>query len=183
MNASVPVHVARLLSPGETIRYLTRPRPMSLGVLSTMTMAVLAVAAFSIVIEQPGFIGLLAVPGAPLIGGIGGYLLHAPVIFVSNGRLVMAARFREPQIFDLQLLEAVRIKQNALERRLGFGEVWLLFLPLENRGEGLFFQFKLSRVPDAAALADAITSAARSLREQAAEDSRQASIKRPISKE
>jgi hypothetical protein len=123
---------------------------------------VLALVVFSAIVE-PGFIRLLALPAFPLVGMCAGSVLHSPVIFVTDRRIVYARRFEKPQAFELAKLKATRVKQTRLERLLSFGELHLLFDPPEDRGEGVFLAYTLSRLPDPNALSIKIQSAAANL--------------------
>ena len=128
MAKEMQAYAARLLAPREGVRYLTRPRFLSLGMLVVMAAVVLGLVVFSIVVE-PGFIQLLNLPAIPLLGGLIASLTHSPVIFVTDRRIVFARRFLKPLSLDLKRLSAIRVQQNSLERLLGYGELLLLFHP------------------------------------------------------
>lgn len=159
----VPAYAARLLTPRERVRYLTRPRLLPLYMLVFMAVVAPALVVFSVVVE-PGFIRLLSIPAIPLLGGFAGYLLHSPMILVTDRRVLFASRFRKPLLLDLEKLEAMRVKQNPLERLLGYGALHLLVHSSEDLGEGVFLQFKLEKLPDAASLGSAISAGAGALR-------------------
>jgi hypothetical protein len=160
---AIPAYAARLLKPREGVRYRTRPRVLSLGMFVFMAAVALALSVFSIIVE-PGFIRLLSLPAIPVLGSLAAFLLHSPVIFVTDRRIVYARRLLKPLSFDLEGLEAVRVVQNRLGRLLGYGELHLLFQPPQDLGEGVFLRFTLSRLPDAASLASATSAAASALK-------------------
>jgi hypothetical protein len=162
MARGVPAHAARLLAPEEGVRYVTRPRLMSLDVLLVMTAVVLGLVLFSMLVE-PGFIRLLSLPAFPLLGGFAGRLTLSPVIFVTDRRLVFARRFCKPLSLDLERLKAIRVQQKPLGRLLRYGNLVLLFQPLQDLGEGVFIRFKLEKLPDAVSLGSAISAAAGAL--------------------
>ena len=163
-DQKVPAHAARLLAPHESVRYLTRPRIFPLYMLVFMAAVVLGVAAFSAVIKDPGFMRLLSIPAIPLLGGLVGYIVNSPVILVTDRRVVSAGRFSKPLVLGLERLEAVRVRQNPPGRLLGYGTLFLLVRPLEDLGQGVFLQFRLEKLCDAASLGSAISAAARALR-------------------
>ncbi|NPU84048.1 MAG: PH domain-containing protein [Syntrophaceae bacterium] len=165
----MPAYAARLLEPLEGVRYLTRPRLLSLGMLVVMTAVVLGLVVFSIVVE-PGFIRLLSLPAFPLLGGLIASLMHAPVIFVTDRRIVFARRFLKPLSLGLERLEATQVRQNPLGRLLGYGELNLLFQPPQDLGEGIFLRFTLSKLPDAASLNSAISVSADAFKKNVAAD-------------
>jgi hypothetical protein len=156
-------YAARLLEPHEEVIYLTRPRFLSLGMLVVMTTLVLGLIVFSIVVE-PGFIRMLSLPAIPLLGGLIASLTHSPAVFVTDRRILLARRFLKPLSLDLRRLEVIRVRQNPLEHLLGYGELLLLLQPPQYLGEGVFLQFTLSRLPDAASLVSAISAAASALK-------------------
>jgi hypothetical protein len=160
----VPAYAAPLLTPCEGVRYLTRPRLLPLYVLVLMAAVVLGVVVFSAVIEDPGFMRLLIIPSIPLLGGFAGYLIHSPVILVTDRRIISARRFFKPLSLDLEKLEALRVQQNPLGRLLGYGTLVLLFHPPRDLGEGVFLRFELKKLPDAASLGSGILAAAGALR-------------------
>lgn len=155
----MPAYAARLLEPHEGVRYLTRPCLLSMGMLVVMTVVVLGLVIFSIIVE-PGFIRLLSLPAFPLLGGFIAFLVHSPVIFVTDSRIVFARRFMKPLSLGLERLEGIQVRQNSLGRLLGYGELILLFQPSQDLGKGVFLQFALSRLPDAASLDSEISAAA-----------------------
>lgn len=158
MKEKLPAHATRLLEPYEEILYLTRPRMFSLGMVVVMTTVILALAVFSIIVE-PGFIRLLALPACPLLGGIAGRLLHTPVIFVTDRRIVFARRFLKPLSHPLEKLVEMRVRQNRLGRLLGQGDLFLFFTPPQNANRGFFQQVALLKIPDVGSLSSAISSA------------------------
>jgi hypothetical protein len=160
----VPAYAARLLTPREGVRYLTRPRLLPLYMLVFMAAVVLGVVVFSTVIEDPGFMRLLIIPAIPVLGGFAGYLIHSPVILVADHRIISARRFFKPLSLDLEKLESFRVRQNPLGRLLGYGTLVLLFHPPRDLGEGIFLRFELKKLPDAASLGSAILAAAGALR-------------------
>ncbi len=160
----VPAHAARLLAPGEEVHYLTRPRLLSLHMLVFVAAVVLGVVAFSVMIEDPGFMRLLSIPAFPLLGGIAAYLLHWPVTLVTDRRVLSARRFVKPLSLDLEKLEKTLVQQTRLGHLLGYGTLHLLFPHPQDRGEGVFLNYSLEQLPDAASLAAAISAAAGALR-------------------
>jgi hypothetical protein len=160
----VPAHAARLLTLREEVRYLTKPRLLPLYMLAFIVAVALGIVGFSVVIKDPGFMRLLSIPALPVLGGVAGYLLHFPVILVTNSRVISAGRFFKPQSLDLEKLEALRIKQNPLGRLIGYGTLVLLVHPPQDLGEGVFLRFELKNVPDAPSLSSAILAAAGALR-------------------
>ena len=164
ITQKMPAHAARLLTPREGIRYLTRPRLLPLYMLVFMAAVVLGVILFSAVIEDPGFMRLLSIPAIPVLEGFAGYLLHSPVILVTDRRVVSASRFRKPLFLDLEKLEAMQVKQNPLGRLLGYGTLVLLSHPPRDLGEGVFLRFVLKKLPDASSLGSAILAAADAIR-------------------
>lgn len=158
MTQEVPAHAARLLAPREGVRYLTRLRLMSLDVLVVMAAVVLGLVVFSVVVER-GFIRLLSLPAIPLLGGYAARLTFSPVILVTDRRVVFARRFCQPLSLGLERLKAIRVQQNRLGRLLGYGKLLLLFRPPRDLGEGVFIRFTLKKLPDAASLGSAISTA------------------------
>ena len=61
MDQKVPAYAARLLTPREGVRYLTRPRLLPLYMLVFIATVVLGVVVFSMVINDPGFMRLLTI--------------------------------------------------------------------------------------------------------------------------
>jgi hypothetical protein len=167
ISHKVPAYAARLLAPCEGVRYLTRPRLLPLRLLVFMVAIVLAMVAFSIVIEDPGFLRLLSIPALPVLGGIAAYVLHSPVILITDHHIVSARRFCKPLSFDLESLERMHVRQTPLERFLGYGTLLLLFPHPQNHGEGVFLSYSLEKLPDATSLASAISMAVRDLRNDA----------------
>lgn len=160
----LPAHAARLLAPGEGVRYLTRPRLLPLRMLVFMAAVVLGVVTFSAVIEDPGFMRLLSIPAIPALGGFAGYLIGSPVVFVTDRRVLSARRFLKPLSLDLGNLHALDVRQNPLEHLLGYGTLVLLLRPARDLGEGAFLRYELKNLPDAAALRSVILAAAGVLR-------------------
>ncbi len=160
----VPAHVRRQLTFSEEVRYLTRPRLLPLYMLVFIAAVVLGMAVFSAVIEDPGFLRLLSIPALPVLGGVIGYFIQSPVIAVTNSRIISAGRFLKPRCLDLEKLQALRVEQNLLGRLIGYGTLVLLFHPREDRGEGVFLQFELKKLPDGPSLSSAILAAAGALR-------------------
>ncbi|RLJ65173.1 PH domain-containing protein [Sulfurisoma sediminicola] len=163
MARKVPAHAARLLAPGESVRHLVRPRAVPLRMLLTLGTIFVALAAFSAVVE-PGFIRLGVLPALPLVGGYAAHMVHSPAILVTDRRIVSAARWQRPLSVDLERLAAFKVQQGALERRLGYGTVFLLVQPPEDLGEGVFLSFELARIPDAESLGTAVSAALADLR-------------------
>lgn len=155
----MPAHATRLLVAHERIGYVTRPRAVSLGILLALGTILLALAVFSAIVD-PGFIRLASLPAFPLLGAQLGNLLHRPVIFVTDRRVVSARRGQKPLSIDIDRLRAIRLQQSTVERHLAYGTVYLLVKTAEDLGEGVFLQYELSRLPDARALAAAISTAA-----------------------
>lgn len=164
IGRKVPAHAARLLAPGERVRYLTRPRLLSLHMFVFIAAVVFGVVVFSVMIEDPGFMRLLSIPAFPLLGGIVAYLLHWPVTFVTDRRVVSARRFVKPLSLDLENLEKMLVQQTRLGRLLGYATLHLLFPHPRDRSEGVFLNYSLEQLPDAASLAAAISVAAGALR-------------------
>jgi hypothetical protein len=164
MAQKVPAHAVRLLAPGEGVRYFTRPRLLPLNMLVFIAVVVLALVAFSVVIEDPGFLRLLIIPALPVLGGIIGYFLHSPVILVTDRRIVSAHRFLKPLSLNLERLEKMRVHQTSLERLLGYGSLHLLFPHPRNHREGVFLNYTLEKLPNAYSLASAISVATGALR-------------------
>lgn len=160
----VPAYATRLLTPREGLRYLTRPRLLPLYMLVFVLAVVLGVVVFSAVVEDPGFTRLLIIPTIPVLDGFAGYLLHTPVILVTDHRIISARRFFKPLSLDLERLEALRVQKNPIERLLGYGTLVLLFHPPRDLGEGVFLRFELKKLPDAASLGSAISAAVGALR-------------------
>jgi hypothetical protein len=133
-----------------------------------MAAVVLALVAFSVMIEDPGFLRLLSIPALPVLGGIAGYFLLSPVILVTDRRLVSARRFLKPLSLDLEKLEKMRVQQTPLGRLIGYGTLDLLFPHPRDHSEWVFLNYSLEKLPDAASLASAISVAARALRIDAA---------------
>lgn len=164
----VPAYAARLLAHSEGVRYLMRPRLLSLYMLVFMMAVVLTLVSFSVVINDPGFLRLLSIPALPVLGGIAGYFLNSPVILITDHRIVSARRFCKPLSLYLKNLERMRVQQTPLERLLGYGTLHLLFPHPQNHGEGAFLIYSLEKLPDATSLASAISTAVRALRIDAA---------------
>ena len=143
----MPAYAMRLLTPREGVRYITRPRLLPLYMLVFMAAVVLGVVAFSAVIEDTGFMRLLIIPAIPVLGGFAAYLIHSPVILVTDRRIISARRFFKPLSLDLEKLEALRVGQNPLGRLLGYGTLVLLFHPPQDLGEGVFLRFELEKLP------------------------------------
>jgi hypothetical protein len=160
----VPTYAARLLTPGEEVRYLTRPRLLPLYMLLFMAVVLLGVVVFSMVIDDPGFMRLLVIPAIPVFGGLGGHLIHSSVILVTDRRVISASRLLKPLSLDLEKLEGLEVRQNPLERLLGFGTLVLLFHPPRALGEGVFLRFELKKLPHAASLGSEILAASAALR-------------------
>lgn len=158
----IPGHAVKLLLPHESVCYVTRPRWVSFDMYVFNVSIALALVVFSAIVE-PGFIRMLALPAFPLLGMMSAGFVHAPVIFVTDRRIVYARRFEEPEAFELDKLRATRVKQKRLERLLSYGELHLLFQPPEDKGEGVFLSYTFSRLPDPSALHNAVVSAAANL--------------------
>jgi hypothetical protein len=129
-----------------------------------MALVVLGVVVISAMIEDPGFMRLLSIPTIPVLGGFAGYLIHSPVILVTDRRVIFANRFCKPLLIDLEKLEAMRIKQNPLGRLIGYGANHLLAHRPEDLGQGVSLLFKLENIPDAASVVSMISEAAGALR-------------------
>ena len=155
-STRLPSHAASLLTPKEEIRYVTRPRWVSLQILLTFGSMVLVLAICSVLLEDPGFFRLASLPGFPLLGSYAAHLTLSPVIFVSDHRIVSARRWSQPLSIEFARLRGLRIRQSRLQRLLGFGEISLLIDPVQNPRPGVLLQFTLSRLPDAIALRSAI---------------------------
>ena len=152
----LPRYAARLLAPHEKVSYLTRPRTLSLGMFVVMSALFSVMVVFSIIIKDLGFLRLLSLPAFPLLGSIAASLLHSPVIFVTERRIVFARRFQKPLSLDLEQLVQIRVQQNRLGRLLGYGELLLLVPHPQNRGEGVFLSYTLSKLPDVTSLSSAL---------------------------
>jgi hypothetical protein len=116
------------------------------------------------VIEDPGFMRLFIIPAIPVLGGFAGYLIHSPVILVTDRRIVSARRFFKPLYLDLEKLDTLRVQQNPLGRLLGYGTLVLLLHPPQDLGEGVFLRFELKKLPDPASLGSAILATANAFR-------------------
>ncbi|MDQ5987280.1 MAG: hypothetical protein CSYNP_03020 [Syntrophus sp. SKADARSKE-3] len=159
IDKKLPAHAAELLGPSEAIGYVTHPRLLSSSMLLVMTAVISGLILFSVVVE-PRFIRLMALPAMPLLGGFAARLMHSPVIFVTDYRIVSARRFCKPISINLDQLAAFRVRQNFLERLLGYGDILLLVHPRQYLGEGIYLKFTLSRLPDADSFNSAISKAA-----------------------
>ncbi len=159
LTKTIPAYAMPLLAAGEAVRYLTRPRLLSMGMFIFMVTVLLGLTIFSLIVE-PGFLRMLSLPALPIIGSLAASLVHSPAIFVTDRRIVFARRFLKPQIFPIGELQGCRVKQGGLGRLLGYGELLLFFRHPEDRREGVFLVFTLSRLPDAASLGAAVTAAA-----------------------
>lgn len=148
----------QLLLPQEAVGYVTRPRAVRLAMLLVLGVIVLALALFSFIVD-PGFIRLASLPAFPLLGAHLSNLIHRPVIFVTDRRVISASRGQMPLSINLDRLIAIRLQQNAVERLCGYGSVHLLVQPDEDLGAGVFSTYGLSRLPNATALASAIATA------------------------
>jgi ADP-ribosylglycohydrolase len=158
MPIRLPGHAARLLAPGETVRFVTRPRAARLGIVLVLGGIFVVLAIFSAIVE-PGFIRLGILPALPLIGAHFGHLAIRPVIFVTNRRVISAARGQKPLIVELRRVKAVNISQKKLERLFSYGDVQLLEPhPFDGR-EGFYTGYSLDMVADAQGLAAAVTHA------------------------
>lgn len=159
MPQVMPAYATHLLAPQESVGYVTRPRTVRLGMLLALGTIVLALAVFSFIVD-PGFIRLASLPAFPLLGAQLGHLIHRPVIFVTDRRVVSASRGQTPLSIDLDRLKAIRLQQSAVERLFGYGSLHLLVQPPEYLGEGAFLRYRLSRLPNVTALASALSTAA-----------------------
>ncbi len=158
MPIRLPGHAARLLAPGETVRFVTRPRAARLGMVLVLGSIFIVLAIFSAIVE-PGFIRLGVLPALPLIGAHFGNLIISPVIFVTDRRVISAARGQKPLCVDLRRVKAVKISQKKLERFFRYGDVYLLEShPFENR-DGFYTGNSLDMVADAQGLAAAVSDA------------------------
>lgn len=158
-----PAYAARLLGPHERIRHIARPRWVALRMLMFFGGTILALAVFSVVIQDIGFIRLASLPAFPLLGSLLAKLTLSPVIFVTDRRVVFAHRFHKPLIVDLECLKIIRLEQSSLTRLLGFSELHLLFKPPDGNPEGFLLSITLPRLPDAIPLGSAIIAAAKDL--------------------
>lgn len=154
----MPAYATRLLIPQESVGYITHPRAVRLGMLLALGVIVLALAVFSFIVD-PGFIRLASLPAFPLLGAHLSNLMHRPVIFVTDRRVVSASRGQTPLAIGLDRVKAIRLQQNAVERLCGYGSLHLLVQPDEGLGAGAFLTYRLSRLPNALALASAIATA------------------------
>jgi hypothetical protein len=75
---------------------------------------VVAVAACSAAIKDPGFMRLLSIPALPVLGGVLGHVMTSPVILVTNRRIMSAGRMSEPLLLDLERLKALPDRALAL---------------------------------------------------------------------
>lgn len=158
MAGRLPAHAARLLEPGERVRYLTRPRTVRLGLLLVLGGVVLALAVFSAIVE-PGFFRLAILPSLPFVGAYAGRLLHAPAILVTDRRILFARRWMPALSIGLAAVRGLRLRQSRTERLFGYGTLDVLAQPPMDRGEGVFLAYALTPLPDAAGLASAIAAA------------------------
>ena len=109
----MPAYATRLLVPRESISYVTRPRAVGLGMLLALGAILLALAVFSAIVD-PGFLRLASLPAFPLLGAELGNLIHRPVIFVTDRRVVSARRGQTPLSIDLDRLKAMGLQQRAV---------------------------------------------------------------------
>jgi len=159
MVKKLPAHATRILEPGESVLYLTRPRWVPLDFLSVVAVIALGLVVYAVLVE-PGFIGLLILPALPFVGRFAAALTYSQIIFVTENRLMVARRFNQPLSLGLEWLKAIRIQQNRVQRMLGYGKLFLLVRVPRNHNQEALFQIKLTSLPDAAALALVITGAA-----------------------
>jgi hypothetical protein len=157
----IPAYAAQLLAPDERVSYLTRPRLLPLYMFLFMVTVLLAMVAFSVLIDDLGFLRLLSIPALPVLGGMAGYFLHSPVILVTDHRVVSARRCYKPVSLGLEDLEKMQVQQTPLERLLGYGTLHLLFPHPQYHAEGVFLSYPLEKLPDATSLASAISIAVR----------------------
>ena len=158
MPIRLPGHAARLLAPGETLRFVTRPRAARLGMVLVLGGIFIVLAIFSAIVE-PGFIRLGILPALPLIGAHFGNLIIGPVIFVTDRRVVSAARGQKPLCIDLRRVKLVRVSQKKLERLFRYGDVYLFEPHPIDKREGFYTGYSLDMVADAQGLAAAISDA------------------------
>ncbi len=155
---ALPGNASRIPAPNETVRDLTRPRAMRLGMLLVLGSILSALAKFSVIVE-PGFIRLATLPALPLLGAHIAQLAHSRVIFVTDRRVVSAGRWSKPLSIKLVRLRAIRVQQSGLESRLRHGRLFLLVQPPQELGEGVFLTYELPRLADASTLGSAIAEA------------------------
>lgn len=158
MPPRIPRHAARLLVPGETVRFVAHPRAARLGMVLTLGGIFVVLAVFSAIVE-PGLIRLGILPVLPLIGAHLGQLLMSPVILVTDRRVISAARGQRPLCVDLNRIKVVRISQKKLERFFAYGDVYLLEPHPTEQREGFYVGQALDRVADPQRLAAAVTDA------------------------
>lgn len=154
----MPRHAVRLLAVGERLLYVTRPLVARPSLLAALGAIVLALGVFSMIVD-PGFFRLAILPLLPVLGASAGRLLHAPVVFVTDRRVVSASRWLRPRSIDLPRVRGVRVRQTALERLVGPGAVAVLVQPIEDVREGVFLCCDFAALPDPQALASAICAA------------------------
>lgn len=159
MARKIPRYAAKLLAPDEHVVFVTHPRAVRLGLALTLGSIFLVLAIFAAIV-QPGMIGLGVLPGLPLLGAHFGHLLISPVIFVTNRRVVSAARGQKPLSVDLIKVKRVLLSQKRLERVFGYGDVDVLVHHPFSPQEGTYVGYGMAMVADASGLVAAISAGA-----------------------
>lgn len=155
----IPRYAAKLLAPDEQVVFVTHPRAARLGLVLTLGSIFLVLAIFAAIVE-PGMIGLGVLPGLPLLGAHVGHLVISPVIFVTDRRVVSAARGQKSLAVDLAVVKRVRLSQKTLERFFHYGDVDVLIRHPVDQREGTYIGYEMAMVADARGLAEAISAGA-----------------------
>ncbi len=155
----IPRYAAKLLAPDEQVVFVTHPRAARLGLVLTLGSIFLVLAVFAAIV-QPGMIGLGVLPGLPLLGAHFGHLVISPVIFVTDRRVVSAARGQKPLSVDLAKVKRVLLSQKKLERIFHYGDVDVLIHHPVAQQEGSYIGYGLAMVADASGLVEAISAGA-----------------------
>ncbi len=155
----IPRYAAKLLAPDEQVVFVTHPRAVRLGLVLTLGSIFLVLEVFAAIV-QPGMIGLGVLPGLPLLGAHFGHLVISPVIFVSDRRVVSAARGQRPLSVDLVKVKRVLLRQKKLERIFHYGDVDVLIQHPATPQEGGYIGYEMAMVADAKGLVGAICAGA-----------------------
>lgn len=156
MARKIPRYAAKLLAADEHVVFVTHPRAVRLGLALTLGGIFLVLAIFAAIV-QPGMIGLGVLPGLPLLGAHFGHLVISPVIFVTNRRVVSAARGQKPLSVDLIKVKRVLLSQKRLERLFGYGDVDVLIHHPLSPQERTYVGYGMAMVADASGLVAAIS--------------------------
>ena len=156
----LPRYASRHLLPGEAVRYFVRPRAVRLGMLLLLGTVVLALAVFSAIIEDPGFMRLSVLPGLPLLGALAGDMAIRPLIFATDRRVISAGRGMRPLIVEFEHLKSIDVVHGRLGRQLGWSELTLAVTPPPGAPTGLYLAHSFDRIPAAMGLASAVSEGA-----------------------